>query len=84
MWRPQRPHPTNPIVLPIVMNVKLQAIKRSRVLAMPPWQDRSRTQYAEEVGFEPTEPVRAHALSRRARSAASVLLRAQVYSRDRS
>src|SRR5437879_2208744 len=28
---------------------------------------------AVEVGFEPTEPVKAHALSRRARSAASVL-----------
>ena len=47
-----------------------RAIRASRLIA---------TGYpAEEVGFEPTEPVRAHALSRRARSAASVLLRGRV------
>ena len=33
---------------------------------------------AVEVGFEPTEPVKAHALSRRARSAASVLHRRRL------
>jgi hypothetical protein len=34
---------------------------------------------AEEVGFEPTGPLRAHALSRRADSAALALLRGGFY-----
>jgi hypothetical protein len=33
---------------------------------------------AEEVGFEPTGPLRAHALSRRADSAALALLRREI------